>query len=372
MFKDKKIMVVATTDNMIWQFLIPHIKFLQEKGNEVECVCAKTGFWFDELKEKYGFKVHEINFARSPISPKNLKGYKELKKLQKREKYDLIYCQQPVGGLMGRLIAKKFKLPCIYTAHGFHFFKGNNPIKNFIFKTIEKYLAKFTTALITINNEDFNACKKWKAKGKYIINGIGYDPKKYSENRKREDIRKSLGLTNEFTILTVAEIIKRKNYETMVRAIAELKDVNLKFLICGRGRDKEKIDELISTLQINEKVDFLGFRKDINDVMIASDMFLLPSYQEGLTLSIIEALHFGLPVVTSSARGNRDLIEDGLGGFVCDPDDHITISKKILQLMKDEELRKNMGMHNLSISSDYDIEVVQKQLEEIYNEINND
>ncbi len=369
MLTNKKIMVVATTDNMIWQFLIPHIKFLQEKGNEVECVCAKTGFWFDELKEKYGFKVHEIDFARSPISPKNLSGYKKLKKLQKQEKYDLIYCQQPVGGLMGRLIAKKFKLPCIYTAHGFHFFKGNSSIKNFIFKTIEKYLAKYTTALITINDEDFKACQKWKAKKKYKINGIGYDPNKYNENRKREDIRKDLGLTDEFTILTVAEIIKRKNYETMVRAIAELKAENLKFLICGRGRDKEEIEALISTLQINEKVEFLGYRKDINDVMIASDMFLLPSYQEGLTLSIIEALHFGLPVVTSTARGNKDLIEDGVGGFVCSPNDYVTISEKIKQLIKYEELRKNMCKHNLNVASNYDIEVVQKQLEEIYNEI---
>lgn len=369
MFTNKKIMVVATTDNMIWQFLIPHIKYLQEKGNDVECVCAKTGFWFDELKDKYGFKVHEIEFARSPISLKNLKGYKKLKKLQKQEKYDLIYCQQPVGGLMGRLIAKKFKLPCIYTAHGFHFFKGNNPIKNLIFKTIEKYLAKFTTALITINDEDFDACQKWKAKKKYIINGIGYDPKKYNENNNRKDIRKNLGLTDEFTILTVAEIIKRKNYETMVRAIAELKEQNLKFLICGRGRDKEEIEDLISTLQIKEKVEFLGFRKDINDIMIASDVFLLPSYQEGLTLSIIEALHFGLPVVTSTARGNRDLVEDGVGGFICEPNDYVAISEKIMQLIADEELRKNMGKHNLSIASNYDIEVVQKQLEEIYNEL---
>ena len=212
MIKDKKIMMITTTDNMIWQFLLPHIKYLQEQGNIVECVCTKTGFWFDELKDKYGLTVHEIEFTRSPFSLKNRKGYKKLVELQKQEKYDLIYCQQPVGGLMGRLIAKKFKLPCIYTAHGFHFFKGNNPLKNFLFKSVEKYLAKYTTALITINEEDYQACKNWKAKYKYKINGIGYNDSKYPETKQKSEARKDLNLTDEFTIVTVAEFIKRKNY----------------------------------------------------------------------------------------------------------------------------------------------------------------
>ena len=124
MLTNKKIMVVATTDNMIWQFLIPHIQHLQRLGNAVECVCAKTGFWFDELQTKYGFVLNEINFARNPIKPQNIKGFKQLVNLQKQKNFDVIYCQQPVGGVMGRKLAKKFHLPCIYTAHGFHFYKG--------------------------------------------------------------------------------------------------------------------------------------------------------------------------------------------------------------------------------------------------------
>ena len=88
--KDKKIMMLATTDNMIWQFLLPHIKDLQDMGNTVECVCSKTGFWFDELQDKYGLKCYDIQFERSPIKPQNFKGYKKLVKLQKQENFDLI------------------------------------------------------------------------------------------------------------------------------------------------------------------------------------------------------------------------------------------------------------------------------------------
>jgi hypothetical protein len=181
-------MMITTTDNMIWQFMIPHIKHLQSLGNTVECVCSKTGFWFDELRDKFGFTMHEIDFERSPLKLKNIKAYKKLKQLQKERNFDLIYCQQPVGGLMGRLIGKKFKIPVIYTAHGFHFFKGNSKIKNIIFKTIEKHYAKYTTALITINDEDYAACQKWKSKKKYKINGIGVDLTKYCIN---ENLNKS-------------------------------------------------------------------------------------------------------------------------------------------------------------------------------------
>jgi len=364
---NKKIMMIATTDNMIWQFLLPHIKYLQDQGNIVECVCSRTGFWFDELHEKFGLRMHEIAFERNPIKLANIKGYKKLKKLQKQEKFDLVYCQQPVGGLMGRLIAKKFKIPCIYTAHGFFFFKGNSKIKNFIFRNVEKYLAKYTDVLITINQEDFDACKNWKAKKIYKINGIGFDSNKYQEPQKsRKLMREELGLKDEFTVVTVAEFIKRKNYDTMLRTIAELKEENVKFLVCGTGRDKDEIENLIKELGIEDKVVLLGYRKDINNIMTASDAFFLASHQEGLTLSIIEALNFGLPVITSNVRGNQDLVENGKGGFVCEQNDYKAFAQKIILLMNDKDLQKQMSKTNKENADLYNIENVKKELEEIY------
>ena len=175
MLTNKKIMMIASTDNMIWQFMIPHIKHLQELGNEVECVCSKTGFWFDELKEKYGFIVHEIDFGRNPLKLKNIKAYKNLKKLQKERNFDFVYCQQPVGALMGRLFAKKFKIPCMYTAHGFHFFKGCGLANKYVYKPVEHWLSKYTDVLVTINEEDYQSALKMKAKKVYKINGIGID-----------------------------------------------------------------------------------------------------------------------------------------------------------------------------------------------------
>lgn len=368
---NKKIMMLATTDNMIWQFLLPHIKYLQDAGNMVECVCAKTGFWFDELQNKFGLKCHEINFARSPLSFKNFKGYKALKKLQKQEKFDLIYCQQPVGGVMGRMIAKKFKLPCIYTAHGFHFFKGNSKIKNFIFKTIEKHYAKYTTALVTINEEDYNAAKNWKAKHVYKINGIGVDINKYKpdENLDRSEFRKSLGLSDrDFVVLSVGELNKNKNTFRLLECIKEIGDERIKYVVCGQGPLKEDYEKFINEYNLQDRVKMLGFRKDVSNIYAISDLYIMPSFREGLSKSMMEAMSYGLPVVASCIRGNVDLLGNSEGGVLCEPSSTEEFKNAIVKLFEDKQLREQFSNRNLQFVKKFDLKVVIKQLEEIYEE----
>lgn len=366
-------MVITTTDNMIWQFLIPHIHHLQELGNEVQCVCSKTGFWFDELKDKYGFKMHEIDFKRSPVNLANIKGYKKLKEIQKQEKFDLIYSQQPVGGLMGRLIGKKFKIPVIYTAHGFHFFKGC-PLKNkLIFKPVEKYLSKYTDILITINEEDYQAALKMKAKKVFKINGIGIDETKIkTEEFDKREFKKSLGLNeDDYVILTVSEMNWNKNYIAMLDTMKLLveKDSKIKFVSCGTGVWKEKILAYAKELGIEENCLFLGYRKDISKIMQITDLFFHASHREGLTLSVMEAMSFGLPCVVSNVRGNRDLVVDGKGGFIAEPMDSETFADRILKIKQNPNLRKNMSEFNKMESKKYTVDFVKKQLASIYEEI---
>ena len=95
--KNKKVLVVTTTDNMITQFLLPHIKYMQEQGAVVECACNKTGFWFDELIKKHGLLVHKIDFTRYPFTLQNLIARRQLFRLCKKNKYDLIHCHQAVS-----------------------------------------------------------------------------------------------------------------------------------------------------------------------------------------------------------------------------------------------------------------------------------
>ncbi len=369
MNSNQKVMVIATTDNMIWQFLLPHIKHLQDAGHTVECVCAKTGFWFDELQSKYGLIVHEINFNRNPISIKNFKGYKKLIKLQKHKQYDLIYCQQPVGGLMGRLIARKFKLPCIYTAHGFHFYKGCSFASKIIYKSIEKFLARFTTVLVTMNEEDYNASLDWKAKKKYKINGIGIDLSKYTPNVNldKNAFKKELDLgENDFLVTSIGELNKNKNTFRLLEVIKSIDNPKIKYIICGQGPLKREYEEYITAHKLEDRVKMLGFRTDIQSILSVSDIYIMPSYREGLSRSMMEAMCQGLPVVASNIRGNIDLIGNNEGGILCSVDNNEEYKKAIISLFENENLRKEIAKRNKKFIKNYDLQVVLKQLEDAY------
>lgn len=370
---NSKVMLICTTDNMIWQFLLPHIEDLKKYGAEVDCICSKTGFWFDELRDKFGLNMIEVSMERSPLKIKNWKAYKTLKRLQKQNNYNLIYCQQPVGGLLGRLIGKKFKIPVIYTAHGFFFFKGNSKIKNFIFKNAEKYLAKYTDALITMNNEDFSACQNWKCKNVFKINGIGIDEIKYDNSKfDKKEFKRSLGLEDDDKIiLSVSEFIKRKNYPTMLRSFAKLceKEQNVKYVLCGTGILFDEMKQYAKELGIENDVLFLGYRKDINKIMQISDVFFHESFQEGLTMSIMEAMHFKLPVVTSAVRGNEDLIDNEKGGYITGCLDEDLQVECLIKILNNKELAKKMGDYNHNKIKDYYLDTVRSQLKDIYQKI---
>lgn len=369
-----KVMLICTTDNMIWQFLLPHIQDLKSYGAEVDCVCTKTGFWFDELKNKYGLNMIDIAMKRSPVNLTNWKAYKAVKQLQKQKKYNLIYCQQPTGGMIGRFVGKKFKLPVIYTAHGFFFYKGNNKLKNFVFKTAEKIMAKYTDALITMNNEDFEACKNWKCKNTFKINGIGIDDTKYDNSTfNKLEFKKSLGLAEEDkVILSVSEFIKRKNYPTMLESFKELlkTENNIKYILCGTGILFEEMKEYAKTLGIADNTLFLGYRKDINKIMQISDVFFHQSFQEGLTMSIMEAMHFGLPVVTSNVRGNVDLIDNNKGGIITECRDVVSQAGALKTILNNKQSSAQMGAYNKERVKDFYLDTVREQLKEIYKKIN--
>lgn len=370
MIENKKIMMLATTDNMIWQFLLPHIEDLQKMGNTVECVCSKTGFWFDELQVKYGLKCHNIDFPRNPITMDTFRAYSKLKKLQEKEKFELIYCQQPVGGLMGRLLGKKLNLPVIYTVHGFHFYKGCSIINKVVYKTVEEWLSKYTDVLITINEEDYQNALKMKAKSVFKINGIGIDNNKMNVGSfDKKEFKKELGLLeDDKVVLTISELNQNKNYETMLKSIKILteQDKSIKFVSCGTGVWKDKIQDMAKQMGIEENCVFLGFRKDVAKILKITDVFMHASHREGLTLSVMEAMSLGIPCVVSNVRGNRDLIVNEKGGYVVDTEDHNAFAEKIKTILTDKEKYSEFSKFNKAESKKYTVDQVRKQLKEIY------
>lgn len=326
-----------------------------------------------ECKNKNSINFYNQNIYRSVIDLKNnYIAYNNLMTLLRKEKIDVIHCNTPIGGLLGRICGKKASVrKVIYTAHGFHFYEGAPFINRTIFQWIETWLARYTDVIITMNEEDYEAANKFKLRnnGKiYYIPGVGIDTKKYQlVNVDKIKIRKSLGISSEdIVLITMGDLIDRKNYTASINSIAKAKNKKLHFLICGKGPKLEALQKLARDLEVENQIHFLGFRSDIPELLSISDVFLFTTFQEGLPRSMMEAMSAGLPCIVSRIRGNLDLIQEGVGGFLRAPNDSDGFAEAINILSSDKNLREKMKLSNLESIKKFDIENVKKEMKKIY------
>ena len=337
----KKVLFTATVDSHIENFHLPYLKYFKEQGYEVHV--ATNGD--DDIP--YCDKKIKIPFERSPYKFNNIKAIKLLKKVIMNEKYEIIHTHTPMGSVVTRLAARKSRKKhgtrVIYTAHGFHFFKGA-PLKNWLlFYPVEKILSRVTDTIITINNEDYNIAKsKFHCKDIEYVPGVGIDENKFNikmSKKEKIDFRKSLGLKeNDFVMIYVARLDKNKNQGFLIEATKELvKDNdNIHLLLVGPDENNGEYQELAKGVENN--VHFLGLRKDIAMLLNISDIAVSSSLREGLPVNIIEALTVGKPVVATSTRGVKDLIKNNKNGVVVDKNDLISFIKAIKKIYKKDDL----------------------------------
>lgn len=372
----KKILFISNIGNgKVGSFSKNSIGTAKELGLDFYLAMNYSNASKEDIKEeekKYGIKMKHIDFIRNPFDFRNIRAYKQLLSLMKQEKFDIVHCNTPIGGILGRICAKKAKVPkVIYTAHGFHFYKGAPLINNLIYKNVERMLAKQTDLLITMNQEDYEAAQKFKLRknGKVmLVHGVGMDSKNYEiENFNVPEYRKQIGVKeDDIVIISAGDLIKRKNYEIAIKAINECKKENIKYLICGTGPEESNLKSLAKELGINEQIQFLGYRNDIKELMNCSDIFLFTTKQEGMPRSMMEAMSAGLPCVASKIRGNVDLLEDKKGGFLNSVNKSEEFANSLLILANDKSKREKMGKFNKEAIKKFDTENVKKELLNIY------
>lgn len=337
----KKLLFVSNISNNVGSFVVASIAAAKKCGFEFYYAANWDGATKEQIAEdekKYGIKIVHIDLDRSPYSTKNIKAYKQLVDLINKEKIDYIHCNTPVGGVLGRLAGEKCKVKkIVYEAHGFHFYEGA-PKKNWmIYYPVEKWLAKKTDAIITINNEDFERAKTFKLKNNgqvYYVPGVGMDLSQYNvPDTVREIKRNELNLKDtDFALISMGDLIDRKNYKIAIEVVAKLNNPHVHYFICGKGPEEVNLKKLAENLGVDKQVHFLGFRNDIKELLKASDTFLFTSKQEGLARSLMEAMASKIPCVVSRIRGNTELILNNENGFLCSSlDDYVNAINKIMQ-----------------------------------------
>lgn len=366
----KKILYVATVDVHIRTFHLPYLKLLHDNGYEVHV--ATNG---DEKFPNCDVK-HQICIERNPFKLNNLKVIKQLKKIIEKEKFDLIHCHTPMGAVVTRLAArharKKYGTRVIYTAHGFHFYKGAPKLNWILFYPIEKWLSKYTDTLITINKEDYELAKKKfnkRCKDIRYLPGIGVDNSKFNHpitSKDKANLEKEFNIKKEdFVIIYPARLCPDKNQILLLKLMQKINNRKIKLLLPGKDEYNGFYQQYVQANGI-KNVMFLGHRNDVIKLLKISDLLIATSIREGFGINLVEALASNIPVIAVENRGHKEIIEDGKNGFLV-KNDLLDLEKKFNIIYNNKKLFNKLKSYSYDSVKKYFLDNSLKEMEKVYN-----
>ena len=371
----KKAALLAPMASVHERFNRVNIEVLRNMGCEVHLIgnfsLRSSDRKWKEKMECQGIKIHQIAFARASLR-KNLKIVPGLKKLLQDEAFDLLHVHTETGGILARLSAgKKKSTRMVYTPHGMSFYKGSSLKSQILYRPAEWWICRGMDANLGLNREETELLKRWNPDTAHFIHGIGLNIEdiigtEVERNVKKQELSISAHMR---VILSVGELNQNKNHKVVIKALAKNREQDLCYVICGEGDKKGELLELASELGIRERLILAGYRCDIKEILKAADVFVFPSFHEGLAVSMMEAMAAGLPVVCSRIRGNVDLIEEGKGGYLFAPSDDEALGRALDKILEDRSLAKKMGAHNKKVVQNYSYQKVYEETERIYRKV---
>lgn len=371
-----KILLVATVQSHICQFHRPLAQMLHDHGCTVHVAARDNLVEKNGLKLDFADRVYDVPFVRSPLGRSNLLAFRQLKSLIEQKEYDVIHCNTPMGGILARLAAKSArKRGCkvIYTAHGFHFFKGG-PVKSWmLYYPIEKIMCRYTDMLITINDEDYALAKKHFSVRTEHIHGVGANSERYRPVSAEEQVmlKERIDCGGKAILLCTGELNTNKNQTVAIQAMPDVvkKHPNVRLLLAGNGPLAKQLSDEIQRLGMSNYIKLIGYKTNLQDYVRASDLIISCSKREGLPLNIIEGMLCEKAVVASINRGHKELVEDAVTGYLLPADDPEAFGSTIVSLLSEQDQTCQMGRMGRERAKAYTDKAVYQELEEIYSSL---
>lgn len=373
--KKMNVLIITVVGGFLPKFLMQDVQMLKDRGHEVHYASNfKNPIYECDVTELEANNIHchSISIAKNPVNIKSgITAYKQIKKIIIDNSIDAVYLHNPMGGVLGRLQTfNKKGLYVIYVGHGFHFYKGAPIINWLLFYPVEKLLAKRTDQIITINKEDMKAASSFKLRDDgfvSLIPGVGLDEFRFSFRPENKGLlRKQYGYRDDdFIFLSVGELNDNKNHQVIIEAISNIKEAHVKLMICGEGENHEKLQILIDSLGLQEKVKLWGYQTKIEDFYHMADCFMFPSKREGLGMASIEAMACGLPLIVSDNRGTKEY-SMSTNSIVCKYNDVKGFEKAMQTVISDSERRKKMGISSIDIAKRFYKSETRKVMETVF------
>lgn len=368
----KKILFVASIPGHLYSFHKPYLKWFYNQGYEVHVACNGS------FSDNSVYKAWQVDFERSPLSLSHFKSFFQLKKIIDENDYSLVSCHTPMASVISRISsisARKNGTELLYTAHGFHFFKGGSKWSWLTYYPVEIGLSYLTDGIVCINQEDFNIISKNGASSTnyYLIPGIGVDASRFKplSYYQKLELKKSLDLDEDsFVMIYAAEFINRKNHKLLINAIQILSNKidNFTVLLAGRGTLLEEIKCYVKSLGLENNIRFLGFVTNIEEYYQVSDIALSSSKQEGLGINLVEAMMCGTPGIATVDRGHCTVIDHRVNGILYPQNDPKALAKSIFEMYENDALRFSISQEAIKKASKFEIKNSLNAMSEIYSD----
>jgi glycosyltransferase involved in cell wall biosynthesis len=350
-----KILQLCAVDYTAYHLMRPLGRGLREAGYDVT-FCCSPGEWLDRLRDE-GFTIAALPISRNYNIISHLISFIRLVRLMRREHYDLVHAHTPVAGLIGRAAARAAGVPrVVYTAHGFYFHEGmSGPVRR-LFVGLERFGGRLSDLVFVQSGEDRReAVREGVAPPEKLIHiGNGVDPTMFGRDIhavRIRPLREELGIGPGPVVGFLGRLVREKGAVDFARAAALVKRSfpDAKFVIAGEplATDRDGCREEVRAIQedagLGADLVLAGFRSDVPELMSLFDLFVLPSYREGMPRTLLEAMATGLPVVATDIRGSREEVVDGETGILCPVGDPRALAVAIEKILGDPQLAASMG-----------------------------
>lgn len=315
--------------------------------------------------------VRELN------PPKDLVALIALWKCIRKGRYRIVHTHSSKAGILGRIAARLAGVPVIvHTVHGWGFHDRMGWARKRLYVALERRCGRFTDRLITVSDRDAKTGTALGIAGadRYLTIRSAIDLNPYlGDGEYREAARKALGLEADAPVVgSVGRLSRQKAPDSFVKMAAEVlaHTPRATFLYVGDGPLRPEITEMLERLGIADRVRLAGLRRDVPELLRAMDVFVLLSRWEGLPRALSQAMAAGLPVVATDVGGARELVRDGVTGFLVPPGEYRTAAEMVGRLLGDVELRRRMGLEaKRSLPAEFAVETMVGRIEALYEEL---
>ena len=349
------------------------IRGLDKNSYEIYLVTSNKGILIDDVKSMPQIRLYLLGSLKRKVHLiYDLKALFKLYRFIKKHKFDIVHTHSSKAGILGRWAAKFAGVAVIiHTVHGWEFHEHQNKIKNWIFIFLEKITTIITDQIIAVSNYDINKGISFKIgnRDKFNLIYYGIDKDKFN-GRHNGTFRKKIGLDSScFVVGMIACFKPQKSPLDFIFSASRITKYisNVKFVMAGDGQLRNKIVALIERLNLKDKFIILGWQRNIPELISSFDVLVLTSLWEGMPLVFLEAMACGKPIVATNINGNREVIKDGINGFLVKPRDSYVLAEKVIYLFKNRNLLYAIGERGRAIlNNNFELEHMIKCTHALY------